>query len=140
MVKEQLKAVGIDVIIETTSEARSVLADAAAYDLRGNSRVAIDPDDLRLFYHSKQTTDKGGINLAWYQNAEVDQWLEAATTEQDAATRENLYKQIQNKLIEEVAIIPIYVFPYTVATSLQVQDVAFDSIGYPLFYDVHLTQ
>lgn len=140
MVKEQLKAVGIDVIIETTSEARSVLADAVAYDLRGNSRVAIDPDDLRLFYHSKQTTDKGGINLAWYQNAEVDQWLEAATTEQDAATRENLYKQIQNKLIEEVAIIPIYVFPYTVATSLQVQDLAFDSIGYPLFYDVNLTQ
>ncbi|WP_420768646.1 ABC transporter substrate-binding protein [Parageobacillus thermoglucosidasius] len=138
MIKEQLKKVGIDVKIETTTEAQAILSDSKAYDLRGNSRVALDPDDLTLFYHSEQIYGQRGFNIGWYKNAEVDRWLEQAAVEFDPAKREELYKKIQRKLIDDVASIPIYVFPYIVATTPDVQGLKFDSIGYPLFYDVNL--
>ncbi|WP_318509063.1 ABC transporter substrate-binding protein [Bacillus sp. T3] len=57
MVQQQLKEVGVKVEIITTSDARSFLKDPNGYDIRGNSRVALDPDDLRLFYHSQKTID-----------------------------------------------------------------------------------
>lgn len=140
MVKEQLKEVGVDVKIQTSTEVQALLADKTAYDLRGNSRVALDPEDLTLFYHSKQIYGKGGINIGWYKNKEVDHLLEQASIEFDVEKRKELYKKVQKILIDDVASIPVYVFPYTVATTPDVQGLQFDSIGYPSFYDVNLTK
>lgn len=138
MVKEQLKEVGIDVQIESTTEYRIILEDSDAYDLRGNSRVALDPEDLSLFYHSTAQYGTGGFNISWYKNKEVDQWLDDARVEFDTEKREQLYKNIQQKLVEEAVIVPIYVFPYTVASVKDVEGITFDSVGYPLFYNVKL--
>lgn len=140
MVKEQLKAVGVDTVIEATNEARAKLEDSKAYDLRGNSRVAIDPTDLTLFYHSEYSFDKGGINIAWYANDELDILLEQAEVELDSAKRADIYKQVQQKIINDAVVIPVYVFPYTVATASDIQGLKFDSIGYPLFFDVNITK
>lgn len=140
MIKEQLKAVGIDVKIQTSTEVQAILTNKKAYDLRGNSRVALDPDDLTLFYHSKQIYGKGGLNIGWYKNKEVDQLLEQASVEFNVEKRKELYKKVQQILVEDVASIPVYVLPYTVATTPDVQGLQFDSIGYPLFYDVNLTK
>jgi peptide/nickel transport system substrate-binding protein len=100
--------------------------------------VALDPDDLALFYHSQATVDKGGINIGWINDKEIDTWLEGAAVETDQEKRSDLYKQVQQKLIDQVVIIPIYDFPYTVATTNEVQGLKFDSLGYPLFFDVNI--
>ncbi|EIJ82270.1 extracellular solute-binding protein family 5 [Bacillus methanolicus PB1] len=136
MVQQQLKEVGVKVEIITTSDANSILKDPNAYDLRGNSRIAIDPDDLRLFYHSQKTWDKGGFSIPWLKDKEIDALLEKAAIENDKEKRAELYKQVQQKIIDQAVIIPIYVFPYTVATTSKLQGLKFDSVGYPLFYDV----
>lgn len=138
MVKEQLKAVGVDVQIETTSEPLAVLHQPDAYDAYGNSRVGIDPDDLRMFYHSEKTYDKGGANIAWYNGLEVDELLEQGEVEMDPTKRTDLYKEVQQILMNEVVSIPIYLLPYTIATSSDVQGIKFDSIGYPLFFDANI--
>ncbi|ALC83071.1 MULTISPECIES: ABC transporter substrate-binding protein [Bacillus] len=138
MVQQQLKEVGVQVELITTNDPLSILKDAKGYDLRGNSRVALDPDDLTLFYHSQKTRDTGGLNLSWIKDKEIDTWLENAAVELDKEKRADLYKQVQQKLIDQVAVIPIYDFPYTVAAAKKVQGLKFDSLGYPLFFDVNL--
>jgi peptide/nickel transport system substrate-binding protein len=50
----------------------------------------------------------------------------------------DIYNQIQQYLIDQAVILPIYVFPYTVAASKSVQGIKFDSLGYPLFNDVRI--
>lgn len=140
IVKEQLKAVGVDVVIEPTTDAIAVLSNKDAYDLRGNSRVALDPSDLYLFYHSKAIYGQGGINIPWYANKEVDSLLEQAETELDTTKRADLFKQVQQLINEDATIIPIYEFPYTVATAANVDGLKFDSIGYPLFFDVSIAK
>lgn len=60
--------------------------------------------------------------------------------EVDPEKRADSYKKVQQKLIEQAYFIPVYLFPYTVATSNQVEDLAFDSQGYPLFNDVFLNK
>lgn len=140
MVKEQLKSIGVDVVIHTTSEHMAVLRSPTEFDAYGNSRVGLDPDDLRPFYHSEKRIDKGGSNIAWYENPEFDNLVERATVEMDLAEREQLYKKAQQILVNDVASIPIYLYPYTVATTPDVQGIKFDSIGYPLFFDANLTE
>ncbi|MET1029944.1 hypothetical protein [Domibacillus tundrae] len=44
---------------------------------------------------------------------------------------------MQQGLSEQVVVFPIYVFPYTGATSTQAEGIKFDSLGYPLFYDAY---
>ncbi|MCZ2260160.1 ABC transporter substrate-binding protein [Sporosarcina sp. G11-34] len=140
MVKEQLKVVGVDVQIETTSEHMAVLRNPTAYDAYGNSRVGNDPDDLRMFYHSEKMLDKGGSNIAWYNGPELDGLLKQGEIEMDDAKRADLYKEAQQILVNDVVSIPIYLFPYTIATSSDVQGIKFDSIGYPLFFDANITK
>ncbi len=82
----------------------------------------------------------GGINIPWLKDQEIDHWLEAAAVELDPQKRAELYKKVQQKLLDLAVINPIYDFPYTVATSKKVQGIEFDSLGYPLFFDVHFTK
>ena len=138
MVQQQLKEVGVKVELITTSDTLSVQKDATGYDLRGNSRVALDPDDLRRFYGSKYTIDKSGSNIAWLKDNEIDALVEQGAVELNPEKRTDMYKRVQKRLIDQVVIIPVYDFPYTVATTKDVQGLKFDSIGYPLFYDVNL--
>ncbi len=140
MVQQQLKEVGVKVELITTSDTTSVIKDSKGYDLRGNSRVALDPDDLRRFYGSQYTMDKGGGNIAWLNDSEIDHWVEQGAIETDLEKRSDIYKKVQQKLIQQAVIIPVYDFPYTVATTKKVNGLKFDSIGYPLFYDVNLTK
>ncbi|HEY4551042.1 MAG TPA: ABC transporter substrate-binding protein [Bacillus sp. (in: firmicutes)] len=140
MVQQQLKEVGVKVELITTSDTTSVIKDSKGYDLRGNSRVALDPDDLRRFYGSQYTMDKGGGNIAWLNDSEIDNWVEQGAIETDLEKRSEIYKKVQQKLIQQAVIIPVYDFPYTVATTKEVNGLKFDSIGYPLFYDVNLTK
>jgi len=138
MVQQQLKAAGVKVELNTTNDLKSIEKDPKSYDLRGNSRVALDPDDLRRFYSSKHSLDKGGINLGWVNNKKLDELLEQGAVEADQGKRASIYKEIQQEIDKQAYIIPIYDFPYTVAAGKQVEGLSFDSLGYPLFYDVHI--
>lgn len=78
--------------------------------------------------------------MAWYKNEALDKILEAGAVEIDNAKRIDLYKQAQQIIIDHVVSIPIYLYPYTVATTTQVDGVKFDSLGYPLFFDANITE
>lgn len=136
IIQQQLKQIGVAVEIEITKDVRTVVYTNGNYDLYGNSQVNSDPHALYSFYHSYDS--KAQPSLPRLSNPEVDKWLEQGMVEKDDTKREELYKQIQHYIIDNAVIIPIYVFPYTVAASKSVQGLIFDSLGYPLFNDVTL--
>jgi oligopeptide transport system substrate-binding protein len=63
-----------------------------------------DPENfLDLLFHSQSE-----YNHMAYSNAEVDALLERARTESDRQTRLRLYQQVEEKLVWDVAWIPLY--------------------------------
>lgn len=139
MVQQQLKKIGVKVEINITKDIASVVQQKADYDVYGNSQVNSDPNALRAFYHSTTPDQEATVKrLGGGSDPEIDQWLEAGTVETDLAKREELYKKVQQKIIDQAWILPIYVFPYTVAASKTVNGIKFDSLGYPLFNDANI--
>jgi peptide/nickel transport system substrate-binding protein len=137
IIQQQLKEIGIAVEINITKDVASVVYQNADYDLYGNSQVNSDPNALRAIYHTKTPEQEAAFKgLGGGANQELDQLLEQGTIESDPAKREEIYKKVQKKIIEEAWILPIYVFPYTVAASKKVNGIGFDALGYPLFNDV----
>jgi peptide/nickel transport system substrate-binding protein len=137
IIQQQLKKIGIKVEINITKDIASVVQQNADYDLYGNSQVNSDPNSLRAFYHTTTPQEEATIKrLGGGSNPELDQLLEEGTVESDPAKRADIYKKVQQKIIDEAWIIPIYVFPYTVAAAKSVNGIKFDLLGYPLFNDV----
>lgn len=135
IVQQQLKQVGIAVEIEITKDVATVIYKNGAHDLYGNSQVNSDPDALKNFYRT-QEPNALRLTIAGLADPALDQLLDQGTHEHDLSKREDIYKKVQRYLIDNAVIIPIYVFPYTVAASKSVNGLKFDSLGYPLFNDV----
>ncbi|WP_282935943.1 ABC transporter substrate-binding protein [Paenibacillus sp. RC67] len=135
MVQQQLKQIGVAVEVEITKDTANVVYKNGAHDLYGNSQVNSDPDALRNFYHT-QDPNATKLTIAGASDPELDKLLEQGTVEQDPAKRADIYKKVQRNLSDNAVIIPVYVFPYTVAASKTVKGLKFDSLGYPLFNDV----
>ncbi|MDU0328717.1 MULTISPECIES: ABC transporter substrate-binding protein [Paenibacillus] len=136
IIQQQLKQIGIAVEVEITKDVRTVVFTNGDYDLYGNSQVNSDPNALYSFYHSYDPD--GQPTLSRLNSPEVDEWLEQGRVEPDDAKRAELYQKVQHYIIDNAIILPIYVYPYTVAASQSVQGIKFDSLGYPLFNDVSL--
>ncbi|UUZ80154.1 ABC transporter substrate-binding protein [Paenibacillus sp. P26] len=137
MVKQQLKQIGIAVDVEITKDTATVIYTNGNYDLYGNSQVNSDPEALRAFYYS-DSGRAGRPTLSGLKDPEVDKLLDQGTVEQDPKKRVEIYKKVQHYIIDNAVILPIYVFPYTVAAAKSVSGLKFDSLGYPLFNDVNL--
>lgn len=135
IIQQQLKPLGVDVKVEITKDILTVVYTNGAYDLYGNSQVNSDPNALYSLYHS-QDANATSLSLPGIADPELDKLLEQGLVESDQSKRVDIYKKIQRYIIDQAVILPIYVFPYTVAIANAVNDVKFDTLGYPLFNDV----
>ncbi|KAA8747903.1 ABC transporter substrate-binding protein [Paenibacillus sp. UASWS1643] len=136
IIQQQLKQVGIAVEVEITKDIATVIYQNWDYDLYGNSQVNSDPNALYAFYHTSAKGERP--TLSGLSDPKIDELLEQGAVETDPDKRVEIYNQIQQYLIEQAVILPIYVFPYTVAASKKVEGIKFDSLGYPLFNDVRI--
>lgn len=139
IIQQQLKEVGIAVEVNITPDVMTVIYESSDYGLYGNSQVNSDPNALRNIYH---TPEKSRVlaSLVGGYDERLDELLEQGTVESDPAKREEIYKEAQHIIIDQAMIIPIYVFPYTVAASNRVDGIVFDTLGYPLFNDANVSQ
>ncbi|MBA2938646.1 ABC transporter substrate-binding protein [Paenibacillus sp. CGMCC 1.16610] len=136
IIQQQLKKVGVAVEVEITKDVQSVIYTAQAYDLYGNSQVNSDPVALNSFYHT--TAPNARPSLSHLSDPAIDKLLEQGVVEADEAKRKEIYKNVQKYIIDNAVIIPVYIFPYTVAVSKNVSGIKFDSLGYPLFNDASI--
>ncbi|UKS31139.1 ABC transporter substrate-binding protein [Paenibacillus sp. HWE-109] len=136
IIQQQLKQIGVVVEVEITKDTANVVYTKGDYDIYGNSQVNTDPNALYAFYHTGDP--KARPTLPGLADPQVDKWLEQGAIEPDDKKRVDLYKQVQKAIIDQAVIIPIYVFPYTVAASKTVKGLKFDPLGYPLFNDTFI--
>ncbi len=137
MVQQQLKAVGIEVQVNITKDIATVVFQNKAYDLYGNSQVNADPNALFSFYHTPAAGARE--TLTGYSDPQLDTWLEEGAVTKNSTKREQIYRQIQERISDQALIIPVYIFPYTVVASKSVQGLSFNYLGYPVFNDVKLS-
>ncbi|NUU63006.1 ABC transporter substrate-binding protein [Paenibacillus agri] len=137
IVQQQLKAIGVNVTLNITKDTSTPLKEGN-FDLFGNSQVKADPDVMRSIFQSGKEYANGGTNWSNLSDPEIDKLLDLGSEESDLEKRKEAYTKIQQYLIDHAVILPIYVFPYTVAHPKTVEGLKFDLLGYPQFYDVSI--
>jgi len=65
-----------------------------------------DPDTWMGLVHSSNTPP--GNNNSYYNNPEVDALIEQATATVDEAARADLYRQVQELVLEDAALLPVF--------------------------------
>lgn len=139
IVQQQLKEIGVAVELNMTTNASDLLKKRE-FDISGISQVKADPDILANLFRSDRLHAQGGNNFSGLNDATIDKLLDEGAIESDTKNRKDIYRQIQQYLSDQALIFPIYVYPYTVVQSSSVQGLKFDLLGYPLFYDVSISQ
>lgn len=105
-------------------------------DMYTSSFVRAEPDILRLFFTTGQSSSKGGGNIMGVTVPELDHWLNDAETSSDQATRINDYVQAQKYITAHALALPTYVPADLVGYTTKVHGLTFEPNAYPLFYDV----
>lgn len=98
-------------IVETGKIQKDVIKPRAYEVLLFGQILGRDPDPYP-FWHSSQVNDPG-LNLALYQNKEVDKLLEEARLTTNAEERQAKYEAFQNKMLPEIPAIFLYSLKYT---------------------------
>lgn len=137
--QEQAKQAGIELdLTETDSGTFGKEFVQRKLDLYSTSFVRAEPDILRLFFTTGQSSDKGGGNVLGVTFPELDKWLDGAETSNDQAARITRYVQAQKFIAEHALALPTYVAANLVGYSSRVEGLTFEANGYPLFYDVSI--
>jgi len=125
---EDLKKIGIKATVRIYE--RATYAQARA---KGDLQTCItgipgpaDPDrPLWLLYHTNSFPP--GLNTARYDK--VDALLEAAQVEQDEAKRRLLYEKVQQQVMEDMPVLPMYEVIRHLAANKYVKGIVTNSIG-----------
>jgi peptide/nickel transport system substrate-binding protein len=108
------------------------IADEGRYHLIPFNLSGSDPDILRKFFDSQAS-----FNWSKLDDAELDNWLEAAAHTSDREEREALYSQVQLRVMNEAVVLPIRDYVNLNGVSNQVQGLRFDAQGwFPWLIDV----
>lgn len=123
-IREQWRAVGVDVDVETVRPARFLSRlqgrnfDAALVEF---SQGGIADPDPYAFWHDSQIED--GQNFSGVNDREISEMLEIARRDPNGVRRAELYRGFQQRFIEQMIAIPLYNPAYHYAVSCQVMGV-----------------
>jgi len=106
IIQEQLKKVGIEVklnLLEPTTFNDFLVKKRFQLALLGFI-CGVNPDDQYFYWHSK-----GGLNIFFFKNDEVDRLMEASSRTLDQSSRRSYHFRIQRLLSEELPMLPLFV-------------------------------
>jgi peptide/nickel transport system substrate-binding protein len=129
------KDLGID--LKITSLARAAASEKVKkneYDISYMWFSAGDADVLRFMF-----SKKGSFNRAKYDNADVEKLLSDAAAETDPKKRQDLYAQIQSKVLTDAVVVPLIDDKGVFAKRAELKGDKLDALAsYPWFYDAYL--
>lgn len=103
--QDQWAAIGIDVSFDAYAPGLAPV-DLGEIDLlltRWNASYG-DPDDFTMnLFHSRT-----GYYRSYYSSTELDQWMEEARAESRPEAREKLYRPIENALLQQHVLLPMF--------------------------------
>jgi peptide/nickel transport system substrate-binding protein len=120
--------------------------DGAAYEeiLAGNYTfvymywVRADPSPLRYLFHSDNVNGNGAYTN--FVSEDLDAALEAADVQTDEEARRQDYVTVQNIIMENALVLPMFNVNSTYLTAPSVQGFTFDVEGYPWLYDISISE
>ncbi len=110
LIQQYLKAVGIDMTIETVPDfatIQTIRQEGNAQSLFYGS-IDYEPGELHQYFHSTQAPPTGQ-NLWHYANPEVDRLLEQGLAETDLELRKPIYAKVQELILADCVTIPLHV-------------------------------
>jgi peptide/nickel transport system substrate-binding protein len=133
-IQGMLQQVGLDLEIITMSLAASEdLARQGVNNLTFMDWRGTDPDILTVHYHSSNI---GGWNMGYFDNAELDELLDTARATLDPDERLGMYQEAQMLIMEEAATLPLFNQVAVDAARAGVTGIRFDATKYyPEWYD-----
>ncbi|MDR2106497.1 MAG: ABC transporter substrate-binding protein [Coriobacteriales bacterium] len=133
LIQNQLKEIGVEVKIDITTDLGNRLI-ARNYDFWGNSIAIIEPIlGVEACYGS-------GKNYSDFNDPQIDELLAQIKLELDLDKRTELLIELQERIIDQALIIPIYDFYYTVLAASPVKDFKLFPLGFPNYLDVYLRE
>lgn len=122
LIEASWQEIGVNVnvaFVPAKDFSRTVLKDRSYDVLLYGVILGSDPDQFP-FWHSSQV-EAPGLNLALYENEDVDELLETARASTDDAEIEEAYTTFQNTLLEDRPAVFLYTPTYTYAQHVDVQ-------------------
>lgn len=111
IVQQNLRRVGIDLDVRSYEFAtfyQDVLQGRfQLFTLQWVGGALVDPDILRRVFHSSQLPP-AGFNRGFYANAEVDRWLDMASSAASDGERKQYYAEAQRIIAIDAPYIPIW--------------------------------
>ncbi|CAD5996252.1 ABC transporter substrate-binding protein [Agreia sp. COWG] len=136
LIQDGLKKVGFEVKHDQLEPGAYLDAYLAGdYDLTDWGFLSADADVLR----SHLGTD-GYQNASHLSDPQIDATLASAVATSDQAQRAKLYTELQQWNAENVAIVPLYVPEYILASSSKVGGIQVDIHGWPIFSGAYTTK
>ena len=140
MVQDQLRRVGVDMDSREMTFA-STLSDVAAgkYHLAPFVFSSSDPDIIRTCFQSENID--GGFNWSKFADPQLDAWLDEGRQEMDVDARQEVYAQIQRRLMDAAVILPIRDYVNLNVARAEVRNLRYDRQGwFPWLYGVYLAE
>jgi ABC-type transport system substrate-binding protein len=131
LIKTDLAEIGITIEIQTVPAElfyTEVIEPRNFEILLTPVMLGADPD-IYSYWHSSQIDS--GLNLAGYENEDVDTLLDEARVETDETIRTEKYKQFQELVTADMPAVFLYQSPYSYAVAEKIQNVLIDAITHP---------
>jgi peptide/nickel transport system substrate-binding protein len=138
ILQANLKAVGIDLKIETEEQA-AILADIrkGKWPMATMLFAATDPDVTYTVLYSKSIGS--AWNTARYSNPEMDTLLDQGRTELDQTKRAAIYDKVQKIVAQDVPYIPYYNIKNPYIVNARVHNFGYDIQAFWVLYDTWVT-
>ena len=104
-----------------------------------------DPDVIKSNYYPSNRNvllQKGGVSqkVKSFEDSKLNHLFDAIAAETDANRRLALTGEVQNYLIDQAYVIPIFEEPQAFAGATWVREVGFEAVGRPSFYSTWLAK
>lgn len=132
LIAKQWQHLGIQTTVKLIrrSEVRQEILKSHNYQILLYGEVVGADPDLFPFWHSSQI-EYPGLNLSLFSNRTADKILEDARKTTDEQEREELYKKLQDIMIDELPAIFLYSPSYTYIINKEVRGVVVDRLVSP---------
>jgi peptide/nickel transport system substrate-binding protein len=98
-----------------------------------------EPDVLWLLFNGASTPSTGGQNATFINDPDLTAWTNQGRATLDAATRKKVYAQVQQRVIEQAYVVPVYVPQTIVGIASTLNGLEFDPQPWALFYNAWLS-
>jgi len=134
MLKEQWEKIGAQVnleIVDSIDIQQEYLRPRNYQALLFGEVLSADPDPF-VFWHSTQKKDPG-LNIAFYDNKEVDKLLEDARQTIEQEERTEKYAEFQKLLIKDVPAVFLYSPTYLYPVNNKIKGIEIEKLSQPSF-------